>query len=82
MDHYRMGLRRLHAIDYCFKHRSSRANHSLGRIHNPFDGVFDIRRRERGAVVPFDALVEVEGNGSAIFAEFPRVREFGNDFRG
>src|SRR5207237_10737458 len=74
VDHDGIRVWRLDALDKCLEHRTTWADHALGRVHNALNGVLDIRRRKRLPIVPVDALVEVEGDGFPGIAHVPGLR--------
>ena len=51
----------------------------LRLAHQHVEGAFDVGRRERLAVMPFDALPQLEGQLLVVAAPGPALREIGDD---
>src|SRR6267143_4989837 len=82
MYHHRVSVWRFDPLDQRLEHWPTRTDHTLGWVHDALDGVFDIRRGERHAVVPLHALMEVERNRLATVTDVPGICEFRDDVEG
>ena len=77
VNHHRIRVGRLDALDEGREHRAARAHHALGWVHDALNSVLDIGGRKGGAIVPLHPLVEVEGERFATVAHLPGIGQLG-----